>query len=215
MSVMDFIANCSGSCNDIAAPMEVVTNAGLCDVITECDTSVCISEAESKSLIFIAGFVAYKLVTNNIICELCQNELVTEHAMEVNIDCNEQYSYLNDLDRGGLKWPTDLLVEVVMQVFFVFNCLVSEKYEPKFLALLNSQKSVLLRLSMERMNTLSLLDGIDCVCGVTANSLFESAAGVVANILLNNYCKRSTDKQNLLKGHIGAAKRKLKTLTKT
>ena len=215
VTIKDFIASCSNSGNDAAASIDVVNNAGLYDVITECDIGVAVSEAECKSLIFIAGFVGYKLLTNTVICELCCNELITEHVMEVSIDDgDEQYSYLRDLDRGGLKWPTDLLVEIVAQVFFVFNCLVSLKYESKFLALLSSQKPVVMRLSIERFNLIGLLYGIDCVCGATANNVCESATAIVANILLNNYCKRSIDQQNASKGHKGTAQRKLKTLTK-
>jgi hypothetical protein len=61
-----------------------------------------------------------------------KNELVTAHELTVEIE-DEQFDYLRGLDRGGLKWPTELLVEVVTQVFYVFNCLISSKYESKFL----------------------------------------------------------------------------------
>ena len=81
------------------------------------------------------GYVGYKLVTNTVLYEFCCSELITDHVMEISIDVMEisidvmeinidvmeisiddgddQYSYLPDLDRGGLKWPTDLLVKIV------------------------------------------------------------------------------------------------------
>jgi hypothetical protein len=78
----------------------------------------------------------------HITCQLCKNELVTEHELTVEIE-GEQFDYLRGLDRGGLNWPTELLVEVVTQVFYVFNCLISSKYESKFLSL-TSHKSVVM-----------------------------------------------------------------------
>jgi hypothetical protein len=36
-------------------------------------------------------------------------------------------------DRGGLRWPTDFLLEVVTQVFIVFQALISKDFENKFL----------------------------------------------------------------------------------
>ena len=74
------------------------------------------------------GYVGYKLVTNTVLYEFCCSELITDHVMEISInvmeisidvmeisidDGDDQYSYLPDLDRGGLKWPTDLLIKIV------------------------------------------------------------------------------------------------------
>jgi hypothetical protein len=58
--------------------------------------------------------------------------LLQEVCKRVRESAKEQYGYLKSLDRRGLKWPTELLVEVVTQVFIVFNCLVSAKYESIF-----------------------------------------------------------------------------------
>lgn len=220
VSIVDFIAHCSSAGSDRPSSVtdEMLVKFGLSTVITECDSNnVSISEAEGKTIIFIAGYVGHQLITNKVAkCDICKSDLITEHKMDVEIDGNdnEQYGYLQSLDRGGLKWPTELLVEVVSQVFIVFNCLVSAKYESIFLSLTSSQKSVLVRLSMDRLNLLSLLAGIDdCVCLTAASDLFESAVSIIANILLNNYCKRCTDRQHAAKG-LGGSKRKLATLTK-
>ena len=77
--------------------IDVVTYAGLYYEITERDIGVAVSERKCKSLIFIAGFVGYKLVTNTVVCVLCRSELITQHVMEVSIDDDtEQFSYLRD-----------------------------------------------------------------------------------------------------------------------
>jgi hypothetical protein len=69
---------------------------------------------------YIARYVGYKLVTNKVDCELCKGELITCQQLQVDLPL-DQTSYIADLDRGGLKWPTDLLAEAVTQMFFGFS----------------------------------------------------------------------------------------------
>jgi len=47
-------------------------------------------------------------------------------------DLSDDYQYLSDISRGGLKWPTDFLVEVVTQVFIVFRIIVSKEWVQVF-----------------------------------------------------------------------------------
>lgn len=104
-----------------------------------CDDSE-LSQSETQPLVFVAGYVGQKVV-NKLTCDLCKNEVISGNDMQC--DLNDDYQYLSAISRGGLKWPTDFLVEVVTQVFIVFRIIVSQDYESKFLALSN-QKTVLL-----------------------------------------------------------------------
>ena len=56
---------------------------------------------------------------NKLSCDLCKREVITENDMQC--DLTDNYQYLSAISRGGLKWPTDFLVEVVTQVFIVFR----------------------------------------------------------------------------------------------
>jgi hypothetical protein len=208
VSIKDFIADCSDAINSGA---DNTVDGEFLNVINDCDINVSVSESECKSLIFISGYVAHKLLKNKINCELCKNELITEHSLEVEID-GEQYMYLHDLDRGGLRWPTDLLVDVVTQVFLVFRCLISDKYETKF-QIVSNQKALVIKLSLDRLNTLELLLG-ECVCGTKMHNVFEHAVVIIVNILLNNYCKRSMDLSSSIE-RPAKMQRKLKTFIKT
>ena len=134
VTIRDFIANCNNETVADIVTSDNLAEIGLSNVVSECDVEVTVSDSECKSLAFIAGYVGYKLVSNVTNCPFCISELVTEHLLEIDVGF-EQYEYLHDLDRGGLKWPTDLLVEIIMQVFFIFNCLVSPKYQSVFLVL--------------------------------------------------------------------------------
>jgi len=176
------------------------------EVIYKCD-DVAISESEAKSLIFIAGYVARKVVCSKISCELCASEIITQDKLEVDIQPGNAIAYLADIDRGGLKWPTDFLVGIVNELFRVFSCLLSKDYEEKFLKVTN-QKKCFLQLSLERLLYCDL-NNTDCECGQTTMQLCKLCMGTVANIFLNNYCKRAADKRVAAKN-----KRKLSTLTK-
>jgi len=56
-------------------------------------------------------------------------DLITVSTLDLDL---EACQYLLDIDREGLKWPTDLLVEVVTQMFLVFPSLLSKEYEQNF-----------------------------------------------------------------------------------
>ena len=116
------------------------------------------------------------------------------------------------MDRGGLRWPTEFLVEIFTQVFIVFQCVVSSKYESKFLVLTN-HKSIAFRLCVEHLSTLELFIG-ECVYGTLICNVVESAVATVVNILLNNYCKRATDRQSIAKSKSSQTQRKLSSLMK-
>jgi hypothetical protein len=107
------------------------------------------------------------------------------------------FSYLAEIDRGGLRWPTDFLLEVVTQVFVVIQALISKDFETKFLAV-NNQKSLLRSLSMERLIECGTVVG-ECSCGVQMTDLAKMCLSYIVNICLNNYCKRAADRTHLSK----------------
>lgn len=145
-------------------------------------------------------------------CILCQNEFVTEHILELDFVATGEYTYLWDLDRGGLKWPTDWLVEIVTQVYLVFQCIVSPVYETKFLEQPNN-KAIIVGLSMERIKMLGLLEG-ECICGTPLCNLVKHAVSILSNIFFNNYCKRASDRQNAHSSKTVKSARKISTFHK-
>jgi hypothetical protein len=121
------------------------------------------------------------------------------------------FTYLSDLDRGGLRWarwPTDFLLEVVTQVFLVFRVIVSKDYEVQFLTCSN-QKSVLQQLATERLIDCGTTVG-ECTCGTTMHKLANMTMSYIINICLNN--KQAADKNNVSKQ--SKSLRKLSTLCK-
>jgi len=138
---------------------------------------------------------------------MCKNEVISQNDMQC--DLTDDYQYLSDISRGGLKWPTDFLVEVVTQVFIVFRIIVSKDYESRFLAV-SYQKTVLMKLSVERLIACGVVVG-ECTCGASMLRLAEMALSSTCNIFLNNYSKNARDKCSSGKQK---GKRELSTLTK-
>lgn len=102
----------------------------LLPALHKCKT-VGLTESEEQSLVFIAGYVGHKLVPGKISCRFCCLELLTDHDMELDIAA-DKCSYLLDLDRGGLKWPTEFLLEIVTQSFCLFCVHIQMNLSPSF-----------------------------------------------------------------------------------
>ena len=111
-------------------------------IIDECVDDT-VEDRDLASLVFIAGYVAHKLL-KKMPCQLCQLEFCTDKELlcEFGDGLVESFRYIGILNRGGLKWPTQFLTDIVVNVFVLFNRLISASYEQKFLTLFN-QKQVL------------------------------------------------------------------------
>jgi len=123
----------------------------------------------------------------------------------------EDFEYLVSISRGGLKWPTDFLVEVITQVYVVFKTIVSDeaKFKNSFMSNVARQKPLLMKLCISRLLEVGTTVG-ECACGTTMQRLSELCLSPACNIFLNNYCKQAADKRQTAKQ---AGKRKLSTLT--
>jgi len=151
--------------------------------------SVVISDDDMRVLVFIAGYVGrkVKLACN---CTSCINEIVSQNQMACDI-ASDHLVYTSALDRGGLTWPNQTLVDVVVKIFMIFQRLLSTKYEKQFVNM-PKHKALAIYLCMEM---LKLQPGMDskCECGRSQMNLYKLCAVKMTNILLNNYCKRLND----------------------
>ena len=166
LTLRDFIA----SCQKEAASVETATSAAdgaqlsqFSSVIVDCD-SILISDAEMSSIVFIAGYVGFKL-KSKLSCIDCRLELLTDRALECDFPRDESFNYLASIDRGGLTWPTELMVEIVAQTIIVFKCLVSAKYCKQF-NMLTNQRSIMTHLACQRCIQVAVLSGKCSSCGI-------------------------------------------------
>lgn len=159
------------------------------------DDDVEITETLMSVLIYVAGYVAYK-VSQNVSCQNCNLILYQNKALEFESPENI-YQYLKLSDRGGLKWPQKFTIYIVIHSFQVFQKLISKTYEEDFLKI-GKQKNILGQLILEKLELLNLFENKMCNCGTSSRLLGQKCISIISNIFLNNYCKVKNDNSKLL-----------------
>jgi len=207
LTLQDFISGCQTEINsmDNSAASETCLTSFL-PVLNDCD-SVVISDAEMSAIVFISGYVGFKL-KSKIACFDCQSELLTQRALECDYPVNETFDYLSKIDRGRLTWPTDLMVDLVVQTIVIFKSVTGDKYGKQFRTAGN-QRSIIAQLALERCQQVCDMSYQCLTCNSTMTDLAPMCIKIVCNISLNNYTKRLADHKTQSK-----TLTKLSTLTK-
>ena len=92
-------------------------------------------------------------IKEKLSCIDCRLELFTEKALECDMPHGDDFSYMADIDRGGLTWwPTDLLLHIVVQCVIVFKCVVSKQHATQF-NLAHNQRAITAALALQRCVT--------------------------------------------------------------
>ncbi len=165
-----------------------------------------------RVLVFVAGYIGRKL-QQSISCTACINEVLSVDDMPCDVKCDELI-YIHALDRGGLKWPRQALVDIVTLIYCMFQRLLSTDYEKRFIAV-DNHKQLAVYLCVELLQSKLSLNVV-CEAGHdTMQTLFKPCASKMCNILLNNYCKRLNDAAVCAKGNNTKKTRKLATLNKS
>ncbi len=177
-------------------------------VLQDLDSSE-VSDDDIHVLVFIAGYSGRKL-RQTVTCTACIDVFLSPDDMTCDVNTNELF-YIQALDRGGLKWPRQILVDIVTLIYCLFERLLSSDYEKQFIEASN-HKQLAVFLSLELLQSKS---DFNCVCEAgqdTKQNLFKLCARKMANIFLNNYSKRLNDAATKSKGHKDKKTRKLATL---
>ena len=151
----------------------------ICDDISE-DT---FNNDNASALIYVSGYVSFA-VSKKVSCGYCVSRLSASKLLDIEFDENAS-AYINIIDRGGLKWPTDFVYSICVNTFMIFEQIIS-KLENEFLQHFN-QKGVLMSCSYA-YNTEFHYDEV-CSCSISTHQLIRLIISVISNILLNNYCK--------------------------
>lgn len=175
-------------------------------VVDDCD-DLLISDGEISGIVFIAGFVGYKMKAK-IGCIDCRVELMTERVMECDYPEDKSFEYIAKIDRGRLTWPTDLMVDIVVQSVITFKCLISKEHVKSF-STTQKQRSVMMKLALSRCTKVLSLDHKCLACNTCFTELAKMCIKTVSNICLNNFAKSLADCKTKSKTY-----RKLSTLTK-
>lgn len=75
-----------------------------------------------KGLVFVAGYCAFKIIPK-FPCEACERELSTGNTLQLE-GTEETETYLAAIDRGGLTWPSDLIVQICTGSYKLFKSII-------------------------------------------------------------------------------------------
>ena len=141
----DCLAASSQNCEDVSLVADQFSGA-LHDVSVDS-----VSEDDMHVLVFIAGYVGRKL-KQSLSCTACINELLSPDDMSCDVK-TDNLVYVHALDRGGLKWPRQALVDIVTLIFCLFQRLLCNDYEKQFIAVPNhKQLGVYLSVELLHLN---------------------------------------------------------------
>ena len=78
----------------------------------------------------------------HVSCDNCTTLVSSDRTLTVeDLDDKDTYSYLSQLERGGLCWPTDLSVTIIKHIFQIFTHIIGNAdLEKRFLDCKNQHK---------------------------------------------------------------------------
>ncbi|GBM61443.1 hypothetical protein AVEN_96554-1 [Araneus ventricosus] len=126
--------------------------------IFDTTSDVEISPEEMPAFICISRYVAKK-VSQKLNCDLCTSKVITTKGLEYEIDT--AFKYVSLLNRGGLKWPTKYILEILVESYQIFNKLIRKEFQEKFLKA-NNHKQLLEHLVSEEMEFLNAVPEVSC-----------------------------------------------------
>ncbi|GBN90508.1 hypothetical protein AVEN_67663-1 [Araneus ventricosus] len=160
---------------------------------------------------YLAGYCSHAALKKTK-CSYCLQKLITDKESI----SHDNYKLIDVKDRGGLLYPSKIVVNAVIHTYIVVQKLISEKYEDKFIQVLN-QRSLVVNLVEDILVTKDIFLSFDvCVDGHDILHLISIILRSATNSLLNNYCKVKNDKLKKIPNVtvVSKNKRKLETFSK-
>ncbi|MGH9701693.1 MAG: hypothetical protein ACRD52_19840, partial [Candidatus Acidiferrales bacterium] len=159
--------------------------------------------------IYISGYASHK-ISKKLNCNICIS-LITES--KGNFTNNE---YFNNLQRGGLSIPTDIVKNVLFHMCAIIEKIINDNsLESDFLKL-KDQKSILCHLTLLSVDLDESLKELYswCICGKNNKDILVMLFSIFSNVLLNDYTKKKNNDAHFEKNESKNKKRKLNTFNK-
>ena len=142
----------------------------------------------------VCGYVAFK-VMQHIDCETCCAALGNKDKnLHLSI-FKETRKYIDELNRGGLTFPTDNLFNLIQCAYRIFNVCVSSNFENKFITIFNQNYTLISVIEhyISMNNDFAYMFSNCSVCHVKLFDIMWKALVCFSNILLNNYSSNRTN----------------------
>ena len=154
---------------------------------------VFLSSDTRQALAFIGGYAAFsllrKLSKSSDLCPDCYSILTENKYMEIE-DPDSTFALIGLLDRGGLKWPSNFVLNAVFTLWKVFTMIERSPVHLKNF-LRSDSKSILVQLTLLKLDSGECEDFIyECIdCCTEGKALLVSILTTLADCLLNNKAK--------------------------
>ena len=81
-----------------------------------------------QSLAFIAGYSVHQYMKRSQPCRICRDVLTIERDLLVDEpDATSQFKLLELSDRGGLKYPSEIVLESIISTWKIFICIENDR----------------------------------------------------------------------------------------
>ena len=84
-------------------------------------SAIKVSTLTLQALVFIAGYTVYGYFKDSTRCQNCLSFLTENKEMEIEASPESIYKLLQVMDRGALKWPTGIVIHVIVCLWKVFT----------------------------------------------------------------------------------------------
>lgn len=157
---------------------------------------ITITDETLKILLCVASYTSTKVIENRrkggTSCPQRTEMLQSKEEILVQCEQEETLAYFKQLNRGGLKCPSPMIISLSCNMFKLFQVFISSTYESKFLKLENQRDAVLM-LGLELSGN-SINSDEACICGVLLKTIIKKCVKVLSNIFINNYVKVLNEK---------------------
>ena len=136
-------------------------------------------------LVYIAGYAVFSYLKKSKGCPYCHDFLTTDKPLEVNNDVGSQYTLIDLVDRGSLKYPSRCVVDCVCILYEIFikidNCnTLNEKFYS------GQCQTKLVQLSMEMItDKYSDMWNDWCQCNVWNSDVLKKLCVTWSNCILS------------------------------
>ena len=81
-----------------------------------------------QSIAFVGGYVVHSFIRNSSSnCEACLSMLTQDKELEI-VDLEDKNKLIQLIDRGSLKWPSHIVIDVIIVVWKIFVAIENEKF---------------------------------------------------------------------------------------
>lgn len=154
---------------------------------------------------YVAGYCGFSIL-KKYNCSMCKEMLSRSDTPSLNISDN--FSMINGLDRGGLLYPNEIPINIVLYSYIVINKLTVEEV---FLTSNNHRELAFEAILESLINNEVQFDTAFCENNHCSNRLLKLIVWKSCNVLLNNFCKLMNSKVS--RKSKNSSSRKLSTLS--